>query len=293
MRRCRPNRHRSAPSTPSAPSSRPMRWLIDLLEASAVDDWDRPTIVAGWHVRHVAGHLLDTALRRLIHRPRRRSRRSGPASGSPEDVRAFVDRVNAEGVAVYGRFSPRVLRRADGRWRPRAARAPASTRPDGAGGVRGELGRRDRRRRTGSTLARELTERWHHQQQIRLALDRPGIMTRAMYHPVLDCFMRVLPHAYRDGGRAAGHRRRDARRAATAGACLAAEPCRPIAGWSTADDESPRRRRRAARITVPEDVAWRLFTKGLPADEAARVDRPSRATRRSPRRRSRAVAIVG
>ena len=38
--------------------------------------------------------------------------------------------------------------------------------------------------------AREFTERWHHQQQIRLAVDKPGIMTREFYFPVLDCFMR-------------------------------------------------------------------------------------------------------
>src|SRR6202011_6123320 len=46
--------------------------------------------------------------------------------------------------------------------------------------------------------ARELTERWHHQQQIRLATNRPSIMTPDLYHPVLDCFVRGLPHVYRD-----------------------------------------------------------------------------------------------
>ena len=62
-------------------------------------------------------------------------------------------------------------------------------------------------------VARELTERWHHQQQIRLALGEPAntaqnpsanaarslraIMTPELYHPVLDCFMRALPFHYR------------------------------------------------------------------------------------------------
>jgi hypothetical protein len=40
--------------------------------------------------------------------------------------------------------------------------------------------------------ARELTERWHHQEQIRFATNLPGIMTRDLYHPVLDCFLRGL-----------------------------------------------------------------------------------------------------
>jgi len=44
--------------------------------------------------------------------------------------------------------------------------------------------------------AREFTERWHHQQQIRLAVNKPGIVTREFYFPVLDCFMRALPYAY-------------------------------------------------------------------------------------------------
>jgi hypothetical protein len=52
--------------------------------------------------------------------------------------------------------------------------------------------------------ARELTERWHHQQQIRLATNRPGIMTPELYHPVLDCFVRGLPHAYRHTDAASG-----------------------------------------------------------------------------------------
>jgi len=46
--------------------------------------------------------------------------------------------------------------------------------------------------------AREFTDRWHHQ-QIRLATNRPGIMTRELYYPVLDCFMRALPFTYCDG----------------------------------------------------------------------------------------------
>jgi len=49
--------------------------------------------------------------------------------------------------------------------------------------------------------ALEFTESWHHQQQIRLAVNEPGIMTREFYFPVLDCFMRALPYSY--GGVAA------------------------------------------------------------------------------------------
>src|SRR2546428_6255536 len=46
--------------------------------------------------------------------------------------------------------------------------------------------------------AREYTERWLHQQQIRDAVDKPGLKERKFFHPVLDAFVRALPHTYRD-----------------------------------------------------------------------------------------------
>ena len=46
--------------------------------------------------------------------------------------------------------------------------------------------------------ARELTERWHHQQQIRDAARRPPLYELRFFKPVIDTFMRGLPHAYRN-----------------------------------------------------------------------------------------------
>ena len=47
-------------------------------------------------------------------------------------------------------------------------------------------------------IAREYTERWHHQRQIALAVGRPTpIDARRLYHPVLETFLRALPFTYR------------------------------------------------------------------------------------------------
>ena len=244
-------------------------WLLDLLDGLSVEDWERPTIVPGWRVRHVAGHLLDTALRRLsVVRDGFAAER--PASGSPEDVRAFVDRVNAEGVAVYGRLSPRVLRAQMAEavtalhehLRQLDPMAPAAFAVSWAGETTSP---------NWFDTARELTERWHHQQQIRLAVDRPGIMTRAMYHPVLDCFVRVLPHAYRAVAAPPGTRVELQVTGETGGTwCLerGAEAWRLTAAGADDDEDEGVA---AARIAVPDAVAWRLFTKALPAEEAAAV----------------------
>lgn len=51
--------------------------------------------------------------------------------------------------------------------------------------------------------AREYTERWHHQQQLRDALDRDGLYEPMLFEPVLETFARGLPHAF---GEAEGDR---------------------------------------------------------------------------------------
>jgi hypothetical protein len=110
--------------------------------------------------------------------------------------------------------------------------------------------------------ARELTERWHHQQQIRLATNRPGIMTPELYYPVLDCFVRGLPHVYRAVDAPIG----TAVLLEISGECggqwfLA----KKSAGWDFVR-ASPGEF--AARVTIPQELAWRLFTKGIDRDSA-------------------------
>ena len=46
-------------------------------------------------------------------------------------------------------------------------------------------------------IAREYTERWHHQRQIALAVGRPtSIDAHRLYHPVLETILRALPFTF-------------------------------------------------------------------------------------------------
>ena len=45
-------------------------------------------------------------------------------------------------------------------------------------------------------LGREYTERWHHQQQIRLAVGAPLLNEPRWLRPVIDLSVRALPHRY-------------------------------------------------------------------------------------------------
>ncbi len=151
----------------------------------------------------IAAHLLDTPLRKLSMVRDSNSPRSPVATHSYQDVVALVNRLNQEGVTVYRRLSPTVLidmmkmaceQSADFH-KSLDPFAPAAFNVSWAG---------EETSPNWFDTARELTERWHHQQQIRLATNRPGIITPELYHPVLDCFVRGLPHAYRDVNAPAG-----------------------------------------------------------------------------------------
>jgi len=110
--------------------------------------------------------------------------------------------------------------------------------------------------------AREFTERWHHQQQIRVAVNRPGIMTRELYFPVLDCFLRALPFTYRNVAAKPG----SLAQFDIAGECGGSWYLfRDGGAWlliASPEGEI------ISEVTIPQEIAWRIFTKGISTSEA-------------------------
>jgi uncharacterized protein (TIGR03083 family) len=229
--------------------------LIDLLGSLEISEWAVPTIAPQWSVRDVAAHLLDTALRKLSM-GRDRYRIETVDIRSNRDIVDLVNRLNREGVTVYRRLSPPVLiemmqltcRQTADYYESLNPFAMASIGVSWAGEATSFVW---------FDNARELTERWHHQQQIRLATNRPGIMIPALYHPVLDTFMRGIPYAYRDVEAATG----TAVLIEISGDC-GGQWClvRAAAGWAF-QEELPVNL--TTHLAIPQDVAWRLFTKGI------------------------------
>jgi uncharacterized protein (TIGR03083 family) len=229
--------------------------LIELLRSLTPDEWALQTIAPAWKVRDVAAHLLDTALRKLSM-VRDSNFVETVEIRSPADVVALVNRLNREGVAVYRRLSPAILIELMTAACNQSADFHESLDPFAPATFAVSWAGEDRSLNWFDT-ARELTERWHHQQQIRLATNRPGLMTPELYHPVLDCFLRGLPHAFRDV-------------AAPAGTTVLVEISGDCGGiWTLAKDPHAWTLVRnseveyASRVTIPQALAWRLFTKGI------------------------------
>lgn len=233
--------------------------LILLLRSLAAAEWDLQTVAPQWRVRDVAAHMLDTALRKLsMVRDGWFAERA--EISSPEEVVAPVNRLNREGVLVYRRLSSSVLIELLQTACTQSAVfhesldpfAPALFNVSWAGEAE-SLNWFD--------TARELTERWHHQQQIRLATGRPGILNRDFYYPVLDCFLRGLPHVFRSI---------EAEQNSTLEIEIAGASggywylIKQDAGWLFGPPSaSP-----TARVRIPEEIAWRVFTKGIDRSEA-------------------------
>lgn len=236
--------------------------LIRLLRSLTPGQWDLPTVCPAWTVKDIAAHLLDTACRRLS------SGRDGYTPPPPKtsiqgygDLVGFLNDLNAQWVTAAQRLSPRLLTDLMEFVEPPLAEhylaldpwAPALFSVAWAGEAESQAW---------FDVARDLTERWHHQQQIRLAAGAPPLDDPQLSEPVFDAFLRALPYRYREADAPGG-----------AALVVRIEGRRPYVytlrrdgpAWTLFRGEALQP---AAKITLDEQTAWLLFTKGIRPDAA-------------------------
>jgi uncharacterized protein (TIGR03083 family) len=237
--------------------------LVELLRSLSADEWNR-TATPRWTVHDVAAHLLDTQVRKLSVVRDKHFPQPAPEIRSQTELVDFINRLNAQGVAYFRRLSPEVLIKLIETTSEESAAfhesldamADAMFTVSWAG---------EQVSKNWFDTARELTERWHHQQQIREAVEKPGIMTRELYHPVLDCFLRGLPYHFREVVRPEGA----ALRVRIEGDCGGTwSLMRTRCDWTltTTELEKP-----SAEITIRQEIAWKVFTKGMERAKARAV----------------------
>ena len=237
--------------------------LIRILRGLGGDDWARPTVARDWQVRDVVAHLLDVELRRLsVSRDGHRLAPEKPLRGYDDLVR-FLNALNADWVTAARRLSPRVLVELLSAVGPLSHEHLASLPPherspfpvSWAGESESE---------NWFDIGREYTERWHHQMQIRDAVDVPLLLQRRWFYPLLDLSFRALPHAYRDT-----HAPNDTavvvRVTGNAGGTWSL--VRHSDGWRLYRGSAPMH---AVAVTLEPDAAWRMLYNALPLEEARR-----------------------
>ncbi|MGB8192377.1 MAG: maleylpyruvate isomerase N-terminal domain-containing protein [Chitinophagaceae bacterium] len=171
--------------------------LLELLRSLSAEEWERPTVAKRWTVKDIAAHLLDGNIRTLSMS---RDGYFGISSGninSYEQLVNYLNGLNADWVHALKRMSPAVLIDLLEHTRKQYVAQLSSLETFGKAifsvGWAGED-----ESFNWFHIAREYTEKWHHQQQIREAVNKPGIITQELYHPFLETFMRALPYTYRD-----------------------------------------------------------------------------------------------
>ena len=235
--------------------------LIELLRCLRHDDWLRPTLAKRWTVKDVASHLLDGNLKRLsIQRDGFFGLMAPPREGYEAFV-AFINRNNADWVQAARRLSPRVLidlmeitsKEVQELFHGLDPHAPALWGVSWAG---------EEASANWFDIAREYTERWHHQQQIRVAVERPGICSRELYFPVLETFMRGMPHAFRSVKAREGTAV-EIQISGEAGGSWFVE--KSDSNWHL-ELHAPSA---DATLKMDQELAWRVFTKAVDAQAAA------------------------
>jgi uncharacterized protein (TIGR03083 family) len=227
--------------------------LLELLSGLSAAEWNKGTACSGWSVKGVALHLLGGEIGNLS---RRRDGHVLKASGQGwKELVTMLNDWNQDWVHAARRISPRLLgdlleftgtqmndyfRNLD----PFAMGSPVVW----AGSEPAPVW---------LDIARELTERWHHQQHIRDAVGQPGLKEPRYLTPVLASFVRAMPRAYHGVSAPEG---------TSVVLTIAGEAggnwslLRRSGEWHLYQGKAEKPN---AEVIVDQDIAWRLWTRGL------------------------------
>lgn len=234
--------------------------LFNLLKGLNDTDWTKHTIAPNWNVKDVAVHLLDGNLRTLSML---RDNYFGEKPGNIntyQDLIDYLNTLNADWVRATKRLSPRViidLLKSSGK---EYCDLLATLNPDDKAEF-SVAWAGENESKNWFHIAREYTEKWHHQQQIRLAVGQEvALLEEKWYYPYLDTLVRALPYHYRNVEGKAG----ELIKFTFVGKREKSWFLIYNDGWEliTSIDQKPR-----CEVKIRDEYAWKLFTKGITKDE--------------------------
>lgn len=228
--------------------------LLELLSSLSEEDWTRPTALAGWSVKDVAQHLLGDEIGILSGKRDQYREPPTPLQGWDALV-AFINQRNLLWIQATRRISPQLLRQLLRHTGDQVNAFYQGLDPFQMGGAVSWVGPQPAP--VWLDIAREFTERWHHQQHIRDAVGKPGAAQPDFLAPVLAAFAHALPRTYASVPAPEG----------TTITLIISGPAgsewtvaREQAGWQlyAGKPDTP-----DAQIEMDQDAAWRLFTRGI------------------------------
>lgn len=232
--------------------------LLELLRGLGDEDWRKSTACPGWSVKDVALHLLGGEIGNLSSR--RDDHSIHLASTSWDELISSINAWNRAWLDAARRISAPLLIDLLQLIGGQMATYFESLDPYSVGGSVSWVGPNPAP--IWIDVAREYTERWHHQQHIRDAADKPGLKDPQFFAPVLAAFAHALPRALRHA---------EAAENTVATLTITGESGgqwsvrREGTGWEFYEGATDRPE---AEVVIDEDIAWRLFTKGFSNERA-------------------------
>lgn len=171
--------------------------LVQLLNELTPEEWQCQTVAKLWKVKDVASHLLDGNLRALS------TSRDGFFGEQPKNLNSYKDLVdflnglNLSWTNATKRLSPQILTKLleiSGK----DYYAHLKTLDPFEDAIFSVAWAGQKTSPNWFHIAREYTEKFLHQQQIRDAVGKPGIMTREFFYPYLDTCMYAFPYTFKD-----------------------------------------------------------------------------------------------
>ena len=234
--------------------------LIELLKSLDANDWLKPSAARLWSVKDIAAHLLDGNLRTLSFSRDKFILPPDREISSYQDLVDYLNQFNADWVKAAKRLSPAVLIDLLEQTGKEYSDHIQTLDPDETA-MFSVAWAGEETSKNWFHIAREYTEKWHHQQQIRQATNRPGILTRELFYPFISTLLLGLPHVYRNVLAPEATTVQIIINSQIGGKWFLLKTNR---GWQISDTPS---HKLTASITLDPDHAWQLFTKALKPTE--------------------------
>lgn len=171
--------------------------LIGFLKRLSPEDWQMQTVAKLWKVKDVVAHLVDGNNRQISLKRDGWILEPDVKIDSYRSLVDYLNEFNADWIKAAKRLSPQMLIEMLENTNERVYRIFKNLDPYGIAIYPVSWAGEDESYNW-FDIAREYTERWLHQQQIREAMGDKGIMTKELYYPFLHIFMQAWAFTCRD-----------------------------------------------------------------------------------------------
>ena len=228
--------------------------LIEVLSGLSPQQWNKDTIFKQWRVIDTAAHLLDGAIRRLSIGREGYQMPAAEINKQGENLEN-LNNLNAGWLSACERLSPEILISQLKVVQDELYHYFKDLDPVGNAlfpvSWAGEYVSDNR-----FDIAREYTERWVHQQQIRQAVGAQSLLEKQFYSPFLQICMKALPYHFKDLNPAL-NTLISVEIVGDAGAVWSI--IRRVDQWEFTNSES----KADAHVYIDQNIAWMLFSNSI------------------------------